>query len=167
MKVALIGYGSMATALGRRWAGAHELLVAGRDPARAAELAAALGHGARSGTLPEAAGFAEVLLLATPHEAVFDALDACGGAAALAGKALIDVNNPVVDFRGGDFLTRSYDGRSLAEAIAAHAPGAHVVKAFNMCQARIWEMAPPVFDGRRLVTLYCGDDPGAKRRSPG
>ena len=102
-------------------------------------------------------------MLATRHEAVFDVIDSAGGGQAFADKTVIDINNPVDAF-DGDFLNKSYEGGSLAEAIARLAPGAHVVKAFNMCQASVWQMNPPEFDGRRLVTLYCGDDADAKRR---
>lgn len=56
---------------------------------------------------------------------------------------------------------------SLAEAIAGRVPGTRVVTAFPMCQARVGAMDPPVFDGRRLVTLPCGDDAGAKRTVAG
>ena len=65
---------------------------------------------------------------------------------------------------GGLPLDASFDGASLAEHIARLVPDANVVKAFNMCQATVWEMDPPVFDGRRLATLYCGDDGPAKAR---
>src|SRR4030095_2664832 len=101
--------------------------------------------------------------LATPHEVVFDAMDAAGGPDALAGKILLDINNPVNIF-DGDVLPKTFDGKSLAEAIATYAPAARVVKAFNMCNASVWQMKPPVFDGRRLVVLYCGDDADAKRQ---
>ena len=57
--------------------------------------------------------------------------------------------------------SETFDGKSLAEAIAAYAPAARVVKAFNMCNAVVWQMEPPLFDGRRLVVLYCGDDAAA------
>lgn len=162
MKIGFIGYGSMAEALGTRWAGKHELCFGGRDMGKAAQLAGKLGRGATYGSVSEAVAFGEAVVLATPHEAVFDAMQAAGGAAAFARKVVIDINNPVADFRGGDFLVKSYEGKSLAEAIAALAPDARVVKAFNMCQATVWQMEPPVFDGRRLVTLYCGDDVLAK-----
>lgn len=33
-----------------------------------------------------------------------------------------------------------------------------------MCQASVWEVDPPVFDGGKLVTLYCGDDSAAKAK---
>ena len=60
--------------------------------------------------------------------------------------------------------SKTFDGKSLAEAIAAYAPAARVVKAFNMCNAVVWQMEPPLFDGRRLVVLYCGDDAAAKQK---
>lgn len=164
MKIAFLGYGNMAAALGSRWVGQHELFIAGRDPAKARALAESLGKGTKAGTEAQAAAFAEVVVLATAHGAVFAAMEAAGGANALAGKVLIDINNPVPNYKAGDFLTHSYDGKSLAEAIAAKAPAARIVKAFNMCQARVWQMDPPVFDGRRLVTLFCGDDAAAKRQ---
>jgi hypothetical protein len=31
-----------------------------------------------------------------------------------------------------------------------------------MCQSRVWTMDPPLYDGRRLVVLYCGNDNAAK-----
>ena len=163
MKIGFIGYGSMAQALGSRWAEGHELCIGGRNAAKATALAEELGHGARAGSEAEAAAFGEVVVLATRSEHALDALRAAGGAAALTGKVLLDINNPV-DVTDGEFLPRTFDGRSLSEVLADAAPGAHVVKAFNMAQAGVWTMDPPTFDGRRLVTLYCGDDAGAKQR---
>ncbi|MGQ0593519.1 MAG: NADPH-dependent F420 reductase [Gammaproteobacteria bacterium] len=164
MKVGFIGYGNMAEALGSRWAGKHDLFVGGRDASKARVLADKFGHGTKSGSEADAAAYAEVVVLATPHAAVFDAMRAAGSPGAFAGKVLLDINNPIVDFTRGDFLVKTFDGQSLAEAVAANAPAARVVKAFNMCQAKVWQMDPPVFDGRRLVTLFCGDDVGAKRQ---
>lgn len=165
MKIAFIGYGNMAESLASRWAGQHNLFIGGRDTGKARRLAEKLGNGARGGTASEAAAFGDIVVLATTHEAVFDAIDAAGGSAALASKVLLDINNPV-DVKG-DFLPKTYDGRSLSEAIAVRAPGARVVKAFNMCNASVWKMDPPLFDGRRLVVLYCGDEAAAKRQVAG
>lgn len=162
MKIGFIGYGNMAEALASKWAGKQLLFVGGRSVDKAKALANKLGAGVAAGSEAQAAAFGEVVVLSTTHEAVFSAMDAAGGASALAGKILLDINNPV-DIHG-DFLTKNYDGVSLAEAIAKYAPAAKVVKAFNMCQAKVWQMTPPLFDGRRLVTLYCGDDAQAKRQ---
>jgi len=164
MKIGFIGYGSMAAALGSRWVGKHPIFIGGRDATKAQALAERLGQGTVAGSEAEAAAFAEVVVLATRSESVLDAMHAAGGPDALAGKVLLDINNPVIDAPGGNFLVRTFDGKSVSEAIAANAPGARVVKAFNMCQAKVWQMNPPVFDGRRLVTLFCGDDADAKQQ---
>lgn len=166
MKISFIGYGHMAETLGSRWAGHHELFVGGRDTSKASALAGKFGHDTKSGSEVDAAAFGEMIVMATTHEAVFDAMTAAGGPDAFAGKILLDINNPV-DVVHGDFLPKQYNGASLAEAIAAQAPAARVVKAFNMCNASVWTMEPPMFDGRKLVTLYCGDDADAKYQLAG
>jgi 8-hydroxy-5-deazaflavin:NADPH oxidoreductase len=166
MRIGFIGYGNMAAALGSRWATSHRLLIGGRDPAKAAALAARLGHGAGHGSEAEAARFGDVVVLATRYQQVFAAMDAAGGAPAFAGRTVIDINNPVTAY-DGNFLVTGYRGRSLAEAIADYAPEARVVKAFNMCQAGVWQLDPPVFDGRRLAVLHCGDDAAAKAQVAG
>ncbi|MEM9598754.1 MAG: NAD(P)-binding domain-containing protein [Acidobacteriota bacterium] len=169
MKIAFIGYGNMARALSGRWAPTHDVFIGGRNAERAAQLCQEVG-GVGSGSISEAVHFGEVLILATPAGAVEDAIASGGGSDAFAGKTVIDINNPVNvpggphDNEGDHYLPTSFDGKSLAEHIAGLVPGAHVVKAFNMCQAKVWEMDPPVFDGRRLVTLYCGDHGPAKAR---
>lgn len=169
MKIAFIGYGNMAQALSGRWAPTHDVFIGGRNVERAAQLSEEVG-GVGSGSISEAVDFGDVVVLATPAGAVEDAITNGGGPGAFAGKVVIDINNPVNvpggphDNEGDHYLPTSFDGASLAEHIAVLVPEAHVVKAFNMCQAAVWEMDPPVFDGRRLVTLYCGDDSSAKAR---
>jgi predicted dinucleotide-binding enzyme len=163
VNIGFIGTGNMTEALASRWVSNHELFIGGRNLNKAKVLAAQLGPNVAAGSEKDAATFGEVVVLATAHEAVFEAMTAAGGPSTLAGKVLIDINNPIADFRGGDFLVKSYGGESLSEAIAAYVPGALVVKAFNMCQAQVWKMDPPLFDGRPLAVLYCGDDGEAKQ----
>ena len=162
MRIGFIGYGNMAEALASRWAADHAVVIGGRNADKARDLAQRLGYDTAWGSEADAVSGAEVVVLATRHEAVFDAMDAAGGPAVFDGKTLIDINNPVPGVFDGDFLTRNYDGLSLAEKIQAYAPAAHVVKSFNMCQASVWKMQQPVFDGRKLVVLYCGDSDAAK-----
>ena len=70
MRIGILGTGNMAAALGGAWVGAaHEVLVGGRDPAKAAAAAGRIGA-AGHGTLADAAGFGDVVLVAVP---------ACGG----------------------------------------------------------------------------------------
>ncbi len=162
MKVAFIGYGNMTKALAARWHRKHDLFIGGRDVAKAAAVAGELGI-QRHGDNAAAARFGDVVVLATPHDQVFSAIESAGGAAAFAGKVIVDINNPVPGYRQNDFTIHTYgDGRSLAEEIQRVAPEAHVVKAFNMAQATVWTLDPPVFDGRQLAMLMAGDNAGAK-----
>lgn len=151
----------MAEALASKWVKKHSIFIGGRNLEKAETLAKSLGENVEFGSEAKAADFGEVVVLATPHEAVFEAINAAGGSDALAGKVLLDINNPV---ETSDFLAKSYDGMSLSEKIAEAVPNAHVVKAFNMCQAKVWEMKPPVFDGHPLVVMYCGDNNQAKEK---
>lgn len=164
MKIGFIGYGSMAEALASQWLTKHSLFIGGRNLEKAEKLAKKLGTDVKFGSEAESASFGEIVVLATRHEAVFEAIDMAGGSEALAGKVLLDINNPVDT---SDFLAKSYDGISLSEEIARVVPNAHVVKAFNMCQAKVWQMKPPVFDDRLLVVMYCGDNEQAKQQVAG
>jgi len=152
MNIGFIGYGSMARALAGHWARTHDVMVSGRDLDKAAETAGALG--VRAGRVAEAAAFGEVVVLATHHAAVFDAIALAGGADAFAGKTVIDITNPVST---ETFTTTRTDGRSLTQAIADALPGASTGKAFNMAQARVWADPDKTFDGRQMVTLYTAD----------
>jgi hypothetical protein len=166
MRIGILGSGSMGSALGGRWSGlGHEVCVAGRTPERAAELARGLGPSARSGTLREAVAFADVVLLAVRYEGALSTLLEAGAAdGAFVGKLVIDCNNAV---ETETFTMATGGGWSLAEQIAQTARGASVVKAFHLCQASVWTMAPPVFDGRPLSVPICGNEAAAKERVAG
>jgi predicted dinucleotide-binding enzyme len=159
VRIGILGTGNMADALGTRWARAgHRITVGGRDPHRARDLAGRIGAGARAGTPAQAAEAGEAVLLAVPAAAAAEVLAAAGAAAgALRGRTLIDCTN-AADL-GRPLLARGEP--SMAEQVAAAAPGAHVVKAFNLCHVDVWRMEPPVFGGRPLAVPLCGDDPGA------
>lgn len=158
MRIGIIGAGQMARALGAGWAAAgHEVLVGARSFERAAEAATALGNGAKAGTIREAAEFGEVTLLALPVAALSQVLREAG---ALAGHTLIDCTNAFRPDDGAFALTEP----AVAERIAAEAPGAHVVKAFNVCAAELWESDQRAFDGRPFAVPLCGDDPAAVDR---
>ncbi|UGT39273.1 NAD(P)-binding domain-containing protein [Nocardia yamanashiensis] len=153
MRIGIIGAGVMARALGGGWAAAgHEILVGARDSARAAETAAAIGNGARSGSVTAAAEFGEAVLLAVPVSALTDVLTET-----LTGRTLIDCTNAFAPDSGGFVLSED----AVAERIAAAVPGAHVVKAFNLCAAEVWEGTAREFEGRPLLVPLCGDDPDA------
>ncbi|MEU0007410.1 NAD(P)-binding domain-containing protein [Streptomyces sp. NPDC006314] len=142
MRIGILGTGAMADALGRQWERAGHQVVAGSrsrgDVRDAAE------HGT------------DAVLLAVPYAAVVGVVAGLGDA--LRGRVLIDCTNPV---GGPDFGLLTTGGPAAAERIAAAAPGARVVKAFNLCHESVWRLTPPVFGGRPLAVPLCGDDEDA------
>lgn len=159
MKIGVLGTGNMADALATHWVRVgHEVVVGGRDEGKAQRLAARVGGGAGHGSLRAAARFGEVVLAALPYGA--GAVVVAELRAALSGKVLLDCANPV----GPGFRLLTEGGPSAAERLAAAAPGARVVKAFNLCHEDVWRMAPPVFDGQPLAVPVCGDDEAALAR---
>jgi hypothetical protein len=105
--------------------------------------------------VPEAAAQSQIIALATPWNAVPDAVKACGD---LSGKILIDCTNPLLAGLAGLAVGTT---TSAAEQLAALAPSAHVVKAFNTVGFNI--MLNPVFGPARAVLFYCGDHLPSKK----
>ncbi|MRH87150.1 NADP oxidoreductase [Nocardia sp. SYP-A9097] len=159
MRIGIIGAGAMARALGGAWAAAgHDIVVGARDTTRATETATAIGPKARAAGIAEAAEFGEAVLPALPVAALTEVLALVGPA--LTGRTLIDCTNAFLPDSGKFVLSED----AVAERIAATVPGAHVVKAFNLCAAEVWESERREFEGRTLLVPLCGDDAGAIAR---
>lgn len=157
MKIAIFGAGSVGGALGKRLVAAgHKIYFGVPDPTseKTQKLIAELG--ATAGTVAEASKDADVILLATPWNAVQDALRNAGD---LRGKTIVDCTNPLAMGAGGLGLTMGFD-ISGAETIAAMVPEAHIVKAFN--QTGFANMAEPSFHSQRSVMFICGDDAASR-----
>ncbi|MFC8981082.1 NADPH-dependent F420 reductase [Streptomyces sp. NPDC057411] len=156
MKIGVLGTGNMADALATHWVRAgHELFIGGRNEQSAQRLATRIGGGAGHGSLEAAVGFGEVVLAALPYGVGVSIVQE--HRSALKGKVLLDCANPV----GPGFRLLTEGGPSAAHRLAAAAPDAHVVKAFNLCHEDVWRMTPPVFDGQPLSVPICGDDEAA------
>jgi len=155
MKIAIIGTGSVGSALGRGLARAgHEIVFGVRDTGKPEVVKLVEETGARADSVAAAASGAEVVVLAMPWGAAQDVIRTAGG---LSGKIVFDCINPLnATFSGLD----TGDARSAAEQIVAWAPGARVVKVFNSTGAG--NMADPRYGENRATMLYCGDDAGAK-----
>lgn len=162
MRIGIIGAGQMARALGGGWAAAgHEIVVGARSLAAARAAADAIGHGAGSGEIRDAASFGAAVLLAVPVSALDDVLTVASDA--LIGRTVIDCTNAFAPDstlpKGASGFVLSED--AVAERIAATAAGARVVKAFNVCAAEVFAGPARVFENRRLAVPICGDDPSA------
>jgi len=153
MKVALIGTGNMGSGLAKQIVKAgHTLAVAGRNPAKAQELARSVGASFKSSN---AADGAEVVILATAYADAVTALRAAGD---LSGKVVVDISNPLTaDYMG---LTIGH-GTSAAEEIQKAFPKARVVKAFNTVFAQVLA-AGPSLGGEVVPVYFAGDDAQAK-----
>jgi 8-hydroxy-5-deazaflavin:NADPH oxidoreductase len=155
--ISIIGLGNMARALAdRAVAGGNAVEIIGRDPAKANELAAALGSATAetAGTAP--AG--DIVIFAVPYASAAEVVSEYGDAPH--GKVIIDITNPITPDSKG-FVTP--EGSSGAQEIAKAAPaGAHVVKAFNTLFSDV--LAAGSAEGRLLDVFIAGDDAQAKAR---
>jgi len=159
MKIAIIGAGSVGTALGMSWSRAgHDIVFGVRDPTSANSQAAAnaIERGAVVATVPEAAEAADIVVLATPWEQTEAAIAAAGG---LAGKTVIDCTNPLAYADGQLGLALGFE-TSGGEQVAAWAPGAHVFKALN--QVGYLAMEDAKFPDGFAAMFVAGDDAGRK-----
>ncbi|WP_171170088.1 NADPH-dependent F420 reductase [Streptomyces sp. I05A-00742] len=158
MKIGVLGTGNMADALATQWVRAgHEVFIGGRNEQAARKLATRIGAAGHGG-LRAAAGFGEVVLVALPYGVGADVVKE--HQSALSGKVLLDCANPI----GPGFGLLTEGGPSAAVRLAEAAPGAHVVKAFNICHESVWRRTPPVFDGQPLTVPVCGDGEAALAR---
>jgi 8-hydroxy-5-deazaflavin:NADPH oxidoreductase len=155
--ISIIGTGNMARVLGTvALAGGNPVEVIGRDPAKAADLASALGDGAIQGKFGDAP-VGDIVILAVPYVSVVSVVSQYGDA--LAGKVIVDISNTFgrTEFTG--LVTP--DGRSAAQEISEAAPAtAHVVKAFNTVFGHVLAARQP--GDRPLDVFMAGDDAMAK-----
>jgi predicted dinucleotide-binding enzyme len=157
MRIGIIGAGNVGGALGRAWAkSGHDVCFGVLRPQddKIRQLVQSVGPRARAGTVPEAAAFGEVVVLATPWQATEAAVRQAGD---LSSKVLIDCTNPLTP----DFSRLALGfNTSGAEQVAGWARGARVFKAFNTTGFNI--MADPVIGGTRTVMFVCGDEEASK-----
>jgi predicted dinucleotide-binding enzyme len=134
------------------------VVVGGRSPAKARDLATRLGRGVRAVAPREAVIGRDAVLLAVSWDGAQDMLATAGASdGSLAGTPLIDPTN-AVEHGVGVLLTEH--GKSAATRIAELAPGAHLVKAFHLFPADQWTRPPG--EGQPPVTVaICGDDQAA------
>jgi 8-hydroxy-5-deazaflavin:NADPH oxidoreductase len=131
-----------------------------RGPDSLKDEIAALGPHAQAGTPAEAAT-APIVFLSVMWGDIDAALDDLPD---WNGRILVDITNQF-DQIDGQYVpvdTRTAFGiETGSEVIAAKAPGAHVIKAFNTLYATDL-VRDPRHDGGQRVLFYCGADADAK-----
>ncbi|OBI21281.1 NADP oxidoreductase [Mycobacterium sp. E2327] len=150
--ISIIGTGNMARAIGAlAVAGGNSVEVIGRDPAKAADLAKALGGGATTGAFG-AVPTGDIVVVALLYANVVPVVAQYGDA--LAGKVIVDISNPFNAAADGLAIP---EGTSIAQQVAKTAPAsASVVKAFNTVFGVV------LAQGRPLDVFMAGDDARAK-----
>jgi 8-hydroxy-5-deazaflavin:NADPH oxidoreductase len=160
MEIGTIGAGAFAQAFVKRAlkAGHTVRLSNDRGPDSLREIVTQLGPGAMA-VPKEVAASCEMVLLAVPWDNVPGTL---ASLSAWKNRILIDGTNP---FHGkaGKFTPADVGNLSTSQVVAALAPGARVVKAFNHMIVPNLE-ADPVVNGARRVAFVSADDNDAKKR---
>jgi predicted dinucleotide-binding enzyme len=159
MKVTVIGAGNMGSAFVRQLVGAgHQVSVAARDAAKAAQVAAA-HSGAVAVPAAGAAKGADVVVVATGYA---DAVAALRTADVQAGQTVIDITNPLTaDYMG---LTLGHS-TSAAEEIAKAVPQAALVKGFNTVFAAVLAEGADFGAGRKVSVFVASDSAPAKQQA--
>jgi hypothetical protein len=161
MKIAVLGTGTMGSALARAFArNGHQVTMGSRERSRAVQRAAALEPVVRGASADEAVDSSDVCVLAVRWEDAREMLSAAGD---FGGKVLIDATNP----EGPDGRTLSV-GHTIsgAEMVDGWARGARVVKAFNCIYAEALDVGAG-FGAERASLFFCGDDAEAKKLTAG
>src|SRR5437899_122397 len=160
MEIGTIGAGDFAQAFAKRVlkSGHKVKLSNSRGPESLREIVMRLGPGATAGTRDEAAA-CEMVLLAVPWDNVPETL---ASLPKWKNQILIDGVNSYHG-KAGAFTPADVGNLSTSQFIAALAPGARVVKAFNnMLVQNIDD--DPTMTGAKRVAFISGDHDDAKKR---
>jgi predicted dinucleotide-binding enzyme len=160
MKIGIIGAGEIGGTLTRRLTAlGHQVVVANsRGPKSLADLAAETG--AKAGSVEEAAGFGEVVVVTIPEKNIPN----------LPRDLFARIPDTVVVVDTGNYYPRQRDGRidgieaGLTESQwVAQQLNRQVVKAFNNIYAEhLLKMGQPKGTPGRIALPVAGDDPAAK-----
>jgi len=155
MEITIIGTGNMARGIATRaLAGGNTVTLLGTEEAKAQALADELSGDVRTGTVGDPIS-GDVVVLAVWYQSVDDVLGRYGDQ--LDGKTVVDITNPVDQ---ETYAPLTVAAGSAAQEIAAKAPGAKVVKAFNTTFAG--SLAEGQVAGGPLDVFVASDDEDAK-----
>lgn len=155
-RIAIVGAGNVGGNLGILLArSGYSIRFGIREGSNADEVIAQCEGKAEGSSIPEAAKWADIIILSVPANA---ALDAARGMGDLTGKVLVDTNNPL-KWDEGPVHTPPPEG-SITAALAKAFPKARVVKAFNTFGAEFH--LSPKLGSTSIDVQLAGDDAEAK-----
>lgn len=160
MRIGFIGAGKIGGTLAAQLATlGHEVAVSNsRGPETLAELVASIEHGAQAMNAADAARWGELLVVSVPFGHYLDVpVDGTPG------KIVIDTNN-YYPGRDGEYAELDADRTTVCELLAAHLPGARVVKAFNNINwEHLRDLVRSAGAAGRIGLPISGDDAEAKQ----
>lgn len=159
VRIGIIGGGKIGATAARLFVDAgHEVAIANsRGPETLAEVVDDLGERAHAADAADAAAFGELVLVAVPFGRYHEL-----PAEPLADTTVIDAMNYYPQ-RDGNHPELDADETTSSELLAAHLPGARVVKAFNtMVWSTLRDRGKQGPREERLALFVAGDDPDAK-----
>jgi predicted dinucleotide-binding enzyme len=166
MKIGVLGTGDVGRVLGAGFATlGHEVKIGSRNPQKpeVREWLKKVGAKASAGTFADAAAFGDIAILAIAWTGTENAIR-LAGPEHFAGKAVIDVTNPLDFSTGAPRLAVGYTD-SAGESVQRWLPQSKVVKAFNHVGNA--HMVNPKFPDGPPTMLICGNDAGAKKMVTG
>jgi 8-hydroxy-5-deazaflavin:NADPH oxidoreductase len=161
VRIGIIGSGNIGATTARLFVDAgHDVAIANsRGAETLRELADGLGPRAHAAEPADAAAFGDLVLVAIPFGRYKEL-----PAGALADTTVIDATNYYPQ-RDGNFPDLDADRTTSSELLAAHLPGARVVKAFNTLYWKtLRDGGTTGREDEQLVLLLAGDDPDAKEQ---
>ncbi len=164
MRIGIVGSGDVGRALGRGFARhGHEVRIGSREPQseKLQRWMTEAGSRASTGSFADAAGFGDIVVLATMWSGTENAIR-LAGPDAFAGKIVIDATNPLAFAPGGPPSLALGHRDSGGEQVQRWLPDASVVKCFNVVGNA--HFVEPHFPGGPPDMFLCGNDPEAKRK---
>jgi predicted dinucleotide-binding enzyme len=159
LTTAIIGVGNLGRTVARHLVGGGESVVlAAADEGHAEALAEELGPNASAGSVEEAIGRADVVVLATWLDQTRELVPS--RTRLLEDKVVVDPSNPI-GFENGQMIRTLPKGQSSGSVVAGLLPAnAHYVKAFGTLGAD--QLATSANHEPRVVLFYATDDDAAE-----
>ena len=166
MNVGIIGSGVVAKALAKGFMKhGHMVMLGTRSPAKLEDWDWEHKEGL-VGSVPDAARFGEVVVLAVKGTVASDVLQAAG-LTNFAGKVVIDATNPIAETAPSNGVLHFFTTleESLMERLQKEFPAARFVKAFNSVGNA--SMVNPHYAAGKPTMFICGNDDAAKKTVTG
>ena len=161
MRIGILGTGMVGEALADKCVErGHDVMMGSRSASGDSVTRWAQASGGRAGTFEEAAAFGDLVISCLNGAIALETIQAIEPAA-LAGKILIDVSNPLVPLEGSTYPTLKYGtDNSLGEELQAALPETRVVKALNTLNCKV--MVEPTRAPGDHHLFIAGNDAEAK-----